>query len=148
MWFKKSTIPLDTHLAIVEGYRQQVYQLQVSLAILTRQPLPAPLPPPSKRLWPSSTVLGTLGSPVTGRQVPIRVRGAEAVSVITKDLRREEELKSAIHREFKVPDYLAHPLPVPADQVPEQGKSVVGGFAPLASEPPPSPPPAPPSDTP
>ena len=119
MWFRKSS-RVEELERIIQMQSRLIHQLQSSLAMATGQSPPEPLPLPLKRPWP-----------------PSKVRGAEAVTVVDREVRREQELKAAVAASFPLPAYMANQKPVPEEQIPP-GKSAGGGFSPSTNEPPPS----------
>lgn len=138
MWPKKTPSNLELEnqrlTQLVDTQARVIHTLETALARATNQPLPAPWRPLSRPLSPNSP------SP--------KIRGAESVSVMDREARREEDLKGAVQESFKLPAYMeknTREAVIPPEQIPS-GKSVGGGFS-SPSAPPPdrSPTPEPPS---
>lgn len=121
MWFMKRPTPTPSFqeteisrlLDLVDSQARHIHRLEVALAQATGQPRPGPLRQPSRPLSPPS---------------PPKVRGAESVSTMGREARREEEARAAVQEAFKLPSYMEKPTPVPPEQIPE-GKGVGGGFS-------------------
>lgn len=134
MWFTQKPTAAQTELdrlyQLVDTQSRLIHQLETVLARLTSQPPPAPWHPHSRPPLPLST--GT---------EPRKIRGAESVSIMDREARREEEQKGAVQEAFKLPAYMEKNTrealtAIPPEQVPP-GHAIGGGFSPPQNAPPP-----------
>lgn len=131
MWFQKphpSEMELQRLLDLVDSQARHIHRLETALARATHTTPPEPFVPPSRSHSTSSTPSRPSTPP---RRAPL---GAESVSIMTREVRQDQEHQQAVRTAFKLPRYMEAPTvegPIP------DGKSVGGGFSTPPSESPP-----------